>query len=53
MSLNEILLESKQLKQLDSKFMQSHEKRFAFNNGESWLEVSVVDYSAVGAAKIR
>jgi hypothetical protein len=50
---HEILVESSQLKQLDSKFTQSGEKRFAFNDGDSWLEVKVIDANVTGVAKVR
>lgn len=50
---HKVLIESKQMKQLDSKFTQSQEKRFAFNDGDSWLEVKVVDSNATGIAKVR
>lgn len=46
-------MESQQLKLLDSKLTQSHNKRFAFNDGDAWLEVTLIDTNAVGAAKIR
>ena len=49
----EILVESKQLKQLDSKFTQSEKKRYAFNDGDSWLGVHLIDNNTTGAAKVR
>lgn len=47
------LVESNQLKQLESKLAQSHNKRFAFNDGDNWIEVIVIDADATGDAKVR
>ena len=48
-----MLIEPKQLKQLDSKFTQSTEMKYAFNDGESWIQVKIIDKEAIGAVKVR
>lgn len=53
MSEQEVLLESKQVKQLDSKFSQAHDKCYGFHDGDSWFEITVIDTTAIGAAKVR
>ena len=47
------LVESNQLKQLDSKLTQSRNKKFAFNDGDNWIEVIVIDTDTTGDAKVR
>lgn len=49
----EVLIEPKQLKQLDSKFTQSSNMKFAFNDGDSWIQVRIIDKEAIGAVKVR
>ena len=48
-----MLIEPKQLKQLDSKFTQSSKMKYAFNDGETWIQVRIVDKEAIGAVKVR
>ena len=49
---HKFLIEPTQLKQLDSKF-KAEENRFAFNDGDTWLEVNLIDNNAIGTAKVR